>query len=77
MAQVIRDEIIEDLLQGYSSPTDLLGEEGLFKELEKRLLERALGRRAERTSGIRERRPGRPQQRQQPQRLFEQDRDRR
>src|SRR5437868_9355776 len=43
MAQAIRDEIIEELLQGDSSPTDLLGEEGLFKELKKRLLERALG----------------------------------
>src|SRR5215472_15608845 len=43
MAQPIRDEVIEELLQGYSSPQDLLGEEGLFKELKKRLLERALG----------------------------------
>ena len=43
MAQTIRDEVIEELLQGYSSPEDLLGEEGLFKELKKRLLERALG----------------------------------
>src|SRR5947199_2930191 len=43
MAQAIRDEIIEELLQGYSSPTDLRGEEGLFKELKKRLVERALG----------------------------------
>ena len=43
MAQAIRDEVIEELLQGYSSPDDLLGEEGLFKELKKRLLERALG----------------------------------
>jgi protein tyrosine/serine phosphatase len=33
MGQVIRDEVIEELLQGYSSPQDLLGEEGLFKEL--------------------------------------------
>jgi putative transposase len=41
MAQAIRDEVIEELLQGYSSPQDLLGEEGLFKELKKRLLERA------------------------------------
>jgi transposase-like protein len=39
----IRDEVIEELLQGYSSPKDLLGEEGLFKQLKKRLLERALG----------------------------------
>lgn len=43
MAQAIRDEVIEELLQGYVSPEDLLGEEGLFKELKKRLLERALG----------------------------------
>ncbi len=43
MTHSIRDEIIEELLQGYSSPADLLGEEGLFKELKKRLLERALG----------------------------------
>src|SRR5215472_1404582 len=43
MAQAIRDQLIEELLQGYSSPQDLLGEEGLFKELKKRLLERALG----------------------------------
>ena len=43
MAQAIRDEIIEELLQGYRSPEDLIGEEGLFKELKKRLLERALG----------------------------------
>src|SRR6201997_1302813 len=43
MAQAIRDELIEELLQGYSSPQDLLGEEGLFKQLKKRLLERALG----------------------------------
>ena len=33
MAQAIRDELIEELL----------GEEGVFKELKKRLLERALG----------------------------------
>src|ERR1700755_2726475 len=43
MALAIRDEVIEELLQGYSSPEDLLGEEGLFKQLKKRLLERALG----------------------------------
>src|SRR3954454_3291410 len=43
MSQTIRDEVIEELLEGYSSPEDLLGEEGLFKDLKKRLLERALG----------------------------------
>ena len=43
MTHSIRDEVIEELLQGYSSPEDLLGEDGLFKQLKKRLLERALG----------------------------------
>src|SRR5215471_18390781 len=43
MALAIRDEVIEELSQSYRSPEDLLGEEGLFKELKKRLLERALG----------------------------------
>jgi transposase-like protein len=43
MASAIRDEVIEELLQGYRTPEDLLGEEGLFKELKRRLLERALG----------------------------------
>jgi putative transposase len=43
MAQAIRDELIEELLQGYSSQQDRVGEEGSFKELKKRLLERALG----------------------------------
>ena len=41
MAQSIRDEVIEELLQGYSTPEDLLGEKGLFKQLKKSLLERA------------------------------------
>jgi hypothetical protein len=43
IALAIRGELIEERLQGYSSPQDLLGEEGLFKELKKRLQERALG----------------------------------
>ena len=43
MAQTIRDEVIEELLQGYCRPEDLLGEDGLFKQLKKRLVERALG----------------------------------
>jgi len=35
MGQTIRDEVIEEVLRGYSSPEDLLGEEGLFKRLKK------------------------------------------
>src|ERR1700740_3506071 len=43
MALSIRDDVIDELLQGYNSPEDLIGAEGLFRELKKRLLERALG----------------------------------
>jgi len=38
----IDDEIIKKLLAGYEKPEDLLGEGGLFKQLKKALLERAL-----------------------------------
>jgi hypothetical protein len=34
MAQAIRDEVIEELLQGYTSPADLLGEDRLFRQLD-------------------------------------------
>lgn len=40
---VIRPELLDELLGGYQRPEDLLGEEGLFKQLKKALLERALG----------------------------------
>ncbi len=43
MAQSIRDAVIDELLQGDARPQDLLGAEGVFKELKKCLLERALG----------------------------------
>jgi putative transposase len=39
----IRSELLDELLADYERPEDLLGEEGLFKELKKALLERALG----------------------------------
>jgi putative transposase len=39
----IDDEIIGKLLAGYEKPEDLLGESGLFKQLKKALVERALG----------------------------------
>jgi putative transposase len=38
----IKQEIIDELLSNYKNPEDLLGEGGLFKELKKALLERAL-----------------------------------
>lgn len=38
----IEDEIIDNLLRDYKEPEDLIGENGLLKELTKRLLERAM-----------------------------------
>lgn len=38
-----RPELLDELLSGYEKPDDLLGEEGLFRQLKKALLERALG----------------------------------
>jgi putative transposase len=39
----IRPELLDELLAGYERPDDLLGDDGLFKQLKKALLERALG----------------------------------
>lgn len=38
----IKDELLDELLSGYSSPEDLLGPGGLFTELKKRLINRVL-----------------------------------
>jgi len=39
----IAPELLDQLLANYSKPEDLLGEDGLFKQLKKALIERALG----------------------------------
>jgi putative transposase len=39
----IGPELLDQLLANYAKPEDLLGEEGLFKQLKKALIERALG----------------------------------
>jgi len=39
----LRPELLDELLSGYERPEDLLGEDGLFRQLKKALLERALG----------------------------------
>ena len=62
----IAPELLDQLLANYEKPEDLTGDDGLFKQLKKALIERALG--AERTPGLREGRPRRTRQRQQPQR---------
>jgi len=38
----IREEILDELLSNYEKPEDLIGENGIFDELKKRLLERVL-----------------------------------
>ena len=64
----IKPEHLDELLAGYEKPEDLTGEDGLFKQLKKALIERALGAELTRASRLREGRSGRPRQRQQPQR---------
>lgn len=39
----LNEEALDRLMEGYEKPEDLLGENGLFKQIQKRLLERALG----------------------------------
>lgn len=39
----ITDEMLNELLKEYQKPEDLLGKDGIFKQLQKRLLEKALG----------------------------------
>ena len=42
MTREIEDELIDNLLKDYKKPEDLIGENGLLKQLTKRLLERAM-----------------------------------
>lgn len=39
----ISDAVLDELLKGYENPEDLLGPDGLFKALKKRMIEKALG----------------------------------
>ena len=40
--EIIKDELLDELLKSYSSPEDLIGPEGLLTELKQRLIRRAL-----------------------------------
>jgi hypothetical protein len=42
-AEVFKPEILDELLAGMSSPEELMGDAGLFKQLKKALMERVLG----------------------------------
>ena len=46
----IREEILDELLAGYSKPEDMLGPNGIIQQLKKALVERALS--AELTSHL-------------------------
>lgn len=39
----VRDELLDELLSGYESPEDLIGQDGILAQLKKALIERALG----------------------------------
>jgi putative transposase len=39
----VRDELLDELLSGYETPEDLIGKDGIFAQLKKALIERALG----------------------------------
>lgn len=39
----ITDEVLNELLKEYQKPEDILGKNGLFKQLQKRLIEKAMG----------------------------------
>lgn len=43
MTKMIKPEILDELLSGVSSPEELIGDAGLFRQLKKALMERALG----------------------------------
>ena len=59
----IRPELLDELLAGYSKPEDLTGENGLFKQLKKALIERALGAELTHHLGYEKGGSGRPGQR--------------
>ena len=65
----ITPELLDQLLANYEKPEDLTGDDGLFKQLKKALIERALGAELTEHLGYEKGDPGRPWQRQQPQRL--------
>ena len=60
----ITPELLDQLLANYEKPEDLTGADGLFKQLKKALIERALGAELSDHLVLREGGPGRPRQRQ-------------
>ena len=48
----IKDALLDQLLEGYQKPEDLLGEDGIFQELKKAPVEKALGAELTPSSGL-------------------------
>jgi transposase-like protein len=72
---MIKTEVLDQLLSGVSSPEDLLGAGGVFRQLKKALMKRALGAELTRHLGYEIRcRTDQACPRQQPQRPFGQNR---
>ena len=70
-------ELLDQLLSNYRKPEDLTGEDGLFKQLKKALIERALGAELSEHLGYEKGDPAGQGKRQQPQRdEFEEASDR-
>ena len=69
----LRPELPDGLLADYETPEDLLGADGLFKQLRKALLERALGAELSEHLGYEKGGPAGRGHGQQPQRPFGQD----
>jgi len=53
----LSDSLVDQLLKEYKRPEDLLGENGILKDLTKRLLERALAGELTHPPWLRETRP--------------------
>ena len=69
----IENELLDKLLADYKKPEDILGENGLLKQLTKALLERAMNAETERAPRVCETRSGRLQERELAQRHDEED----
>lgn len=69
----IRNELLDELLKNYKSPEDILGENGLLKQLTKVVLERCMQGEMTHNLGYGQARNKGKAQRQQPKRHFKKD----
>lgn len=72
-ATTITPRLLDQLFANYEKPEDLTGDDGLFTQLKKALIEHALGAEFDQAPGLQSGRSGRARLRQQPQRHQQQD----